>query len=130
MKIKEYNYSWCPKGMDKQCIELCRVLNQLPGIETYESCEGHGQHPYWIFFRCTDLGTLSRLGRVVARNYSDNNWEIVIDSSDTDPYGCFWLRTKSILTDKKLQESLKQLIDSIYYWFDDDNFDEYFSSKN
>lgn len=129
MKIKEYNYSWCPEGMDFLCIELCRVLNQLPGVETYESCEGHGQHPYWIFFRCTDLETLSRLGRVVAKNYSDNNWEIVVDSCDGEPYGCFWLRTKSILTDKKLQESLNQLIDSIYYWFDGD-FDEYFSSKD
>ena len=97
MKIKEYDYNWCPEGMDFLCIELCRVLNQLPGIETYESCMGHGKHPYWIFFRCTELGTLSRLGRCLAKNYSDNNWELVVDSVDGDPYGCFWLRTKEIL---------------------------------
>ncbi len=128
MKIKEYDYNWCPEGIDEDCINLCRTLNQLPGIETYESCEGHGRHPYWIFFRCTNLETISRLGRVVERNYSDNNWEIIVDSTDINPYGCFWLRTKSILNKKELNSSIIQLIDSIYYWFGDE-FDNYFSNK-
>ena len=128
MKIKEYDYNWCPEGIDEDCINLCRTLNQLPGIETYESCEGHGRHPYWVFFRCTNLETISRLGRVVERNYSDNNWEIVVDSTDINPYGCFWLRTKSILNKKELNNSIIQLIDSIYYWFGDE-FDNYFSNK-
>ena len=44
-------------------------------------------HPYWIFFKCYDIGVLSRLGRCVERNYSDGNWEIVVDSCDVDPYG-------------------------------------------
>ena len=34
------------EGMDEQCIELCRSLNAVPGIETYESCCGHGLRPY------------------------------------------------------------------------------------
>ena len=114
-----------PSDIDEQCVDLCNTLNRLPFIETMESCAGHGQHPYWIFFRCTDLGTLSRLGRVVAKNYSDGNWEIIVDSCDTDPYGCFWLRTKRILNDSELNESLKQLIENINYWFSDE-FDEYF----
>ena len=82
-------------------------------------------HPYWIFFRCTELGTISRLGRCLAKNYSDNNWELVVDSVDGDPYGCFWLRTKEILDEDSLNQSIRELINSIYYWFDDD-FDNYF----
>ena len=125
MKIKEYDSNWLPENMDYECIELCATLNQLPGLTTYESCMGHGKRPYWIFFRCTELGTISRLGRCLAKNYSDNNWEIVVDSVDGEPYGCFWLRTKEILDENILNQSIRELINSIYYWFDDD-FDDYF----
>lgn len=114
-----------PSDIDEQCVELCNTLNKLPFVETRESCAGHGEHPYWVFFRCHDAGVLSRLGRSVSRNYSDGNWEIVVDSCDTDPYGCFWLRTKRILNDNELNESLKQLIENINYWFSNE-FDEYF----
>ena len=115
-----------PSDMDEKCVDLCNTLNRLPFVETRESCSGHGEHPYWVFFRCTDIGVLSRLGRAVAKNYSDNNWEIVVDSCDGDPYGCFWLRTKEVLPDNVLDESLKNLIENILYWFDD-VYDEYFN---
>ena len=38
--------------MDKECIDLCTAINGLPGIETYESCCGHGKYPYsiWVWF--------------------------------------------------------------------------------
>lgn len=125
MKIKEFDFEWNPEGIDKLCKGLCGTLNQLPSVETYESCEGHGERPYWIFFRCTDIETISRLGRCVAKNYSDGNWEIIVDSCDGNPYGCFWLRTKTTLKKEELVESIERFIDSIYYWFDDE-FDDYF----
>ena len=34
--------------MDPECIWLCDVLNALPGIRTFESCCGHGAHPFRI----------------------------------------------------------------------------------
>ncbi len=40
---KEIDYG---KGMDKRCVNLCNTLNALPGIETFESCEGHGCSPF------------------------------------------------------------------------------------
>lgn len=116
----------CPPDMDEQCIELYYLLNSLPDTNTFESCCGHEREVYMMFFRCFNIGVLSRLGRAVERNYSDGNWEIVVDSVDGDPCGCFWLRTKRILKKDELNESLTQLIDNIKYWFDD-KFDNYFS---
>ena len=114
-----------PYDMDEKCIELYYLLNSLPDTETFDSCCGHEKEVYMMFFRCDNIGVLSRLGRAVSRNYSDGNWEIVVDSTDTLPYGCFWLRTKTVLTEDELDASLDNLIYSIRYWFSDE-FDEYF----
>lgn len=118
-----------PSDMDEQCIELYYLLNSLPSTETFDSCCGHEKEIYMMFFKCKDIGVLSRLGRAVARNYSDGNWEIVVDTTDTMPYGCFWLRTTSVLKKDELDESLKGLIDNIKYWFDDE-YDEYFEKDD
>ena len=112
--------------MDKECISICEVLNRLPDVTTYESCSGHGKEPFNVWFRCDNIDTLSRLGRAVSKNYSDGNWEIVLDTTDTRPRGCFWLRTKSILQNDELYDSLANLERSILYWFQDE-FDKYFS---
>ena len=115
-----------PNDMDNECIDLCNTLNRLPHTHTYESCMGHGKHPFWVFFKCTDINELSRLGRAVSRNYSDSNWEIVVDSCDTKPLGKFWLRAKTILTNEELNESINELIENILYWCKDE-FDDYFN---
>lgn len=116
-----------PDDMDKECIGICDLLNTLPTVETVESCCGHCRRPFWVWFHCYDLGVLSRLGRAVERNYSDGNWEIVVDSSDIAPYGMFWLRSKCPFDcDLDMKESLNGLIENIAYWFDD-KFDEYFT---
>lgn len=127
MKILELNQlENLPDGVDMECIDLCQTLNRLPETKTFESCMGHNAHPYWVFFHCKSVDVLTRLGRAVSHNYSDGNWEIVVDSTDTSPYGCFWLRTKTVLPYDELMESVNKLIDNILYWFKDE-FDEHFS---
>lgn len=116
-----------PDDMDPLCIDLCNTLNTLQDTKTVESCSGHGKHEYWIFFKCYNLHVLTRLGRVVDKRYSDGNWEIVVDSCDGEPFGRFWLRTKTILPEDQLKESIKGLIENIDYWFNDE-FDDYFES--
>ena len=37
-----------PKDMDKECVELCDLLNRLPSTETFESCMGHYKNTYSI----------------------------------------------------------------------------------
>lgn len=113
-----------PDDIDDDCREICCILNSLPGVMTFESCSGHGKDIFNVWFKCDNIETLSRLARAVNKNYSDGNWEIVADSTDTDPYGIFWLRSKEIITDK---QTLYDLCQNIVYWFDD-MFDNYFKS--
>ena len=129
MKILENPSIQLPKfGMDAPCIELCDLLNCLPGLKTYESCCGHCKYPYHVFFRCDSLDTLTRLGRAVDRRYSDGKWEIVLDSGDTHPKNRFWLRSPKPFNDFfDMDKSVKELIENIQYWFDN-MFDEYFDS--
>lgn len=126
MKIKEMTeVAELPDGMDFACIGIYYLLNRLPGVETFESCSGHGKEPYNMWFFCDNIDTLSRLGRAVSPNYSDGNWEIVVDTTDTRPRGCFWLRSRNVLQDKALLLSLSRLEENVLYWFEDE-FDDYF----
>jgi hypothetical protein len=57
-----------PTDLDPECLALCVAMNKLPGIQTTNSCCGHGDSegirrktiaqgsmftpdPYWIFFQ-------------------------------------------------------------------------------
>ena len=48
-------------GVDEECVALCEAMNKFPGIETVESCCGHGVHNYRIFFRAETLDNLPSL---------------------------------------------------------------------
>ena len=128
MKLNK-NIPTLPDDMDQQCISLCNTLNSLPGVETFESCCGHCEYRYCVWFFCDNIDTLSRLGRATDRNYSDGRWEVVVDSIDTRPYGVFWLRTKEpFSTEEEMEESTNGLIEDIHHWFKDE-FDYYFSKE-
>lgn len=119
-----------PDDMDQECVDLCNTLNTLPGVSTFESCCGHLEYRYSVWFFCDSIDSLSRLGKVTERNYSDGNWEVVVDSTDTHPYGVFWLRSKEPFTSSDdMNESMTKLIKNINYWFDD-KFDDYFKNNN
>lgn len=119
-----------PDDMDQECVDLCNTLNTLPGVSTFESCCGHLKYRYSIWFFCDSIDSLSRLGKVTERNYSDGNWEVVVDSTDTHPYGVFWLRSKEPFTSSDdMNASMTKLIENINYWFDD-KFDDYFKNNN
>lgn len=125
MKLNK-DYPALPFDMDLPCLELCNILNTLPGVTTFESCCGHCRTQYTIWFFCSDIGTLSRLGRVTEKNYSDGKWEIVVDSTDTSPYGVFCLRSKEPFSSPTdMEVSVDNLIYNIGYWFNDE-FDNYF----
>ena len=40
-----------PQDIDRECIALCQAINRFPGLHTTESCCGHGERPYLMFFR-------------------------------------------------------------------------------
>lgn len=127
MKLLDKPCIQLPKfGMDAPCVDLCILLNRLPGVKTSESCCGHCKYPYQVFFCCDNLDTLTRLGRAVDRRYSDGKWEIVLDSGDTHPKNRFWLRSlKPFACFEEMDKSVKEIMENIEYWFDD-KYDEYF----
>ena len=48
-------------GIDIECVALCEVMNKFPGIETNNSCCGHGEKPFRIYFHVSDLKDLPSL---------------------------------------------------------------------
>jgi hypothetical protein len=61
-----------PADLDPECRALCAVLNQLPGIETFASCSGHGETPFRIFFAADGLTALAAVAFYVTHgDYGD-----------------------------------------------------------
>jgi hypothetical protein len=50
IKIREALHNVPGNPLDPPCVDLCVELNLVPGIETTESCCGHGENPYVIGF--------------------------------------------------------------------------------
>lgn len=83
--------------MDPECVELCEVLNQLPGITTYESCSGHHKRPLSVFFSGVNLQSVSLLGRCTDPRYGDGKIFITLSNSDSHHnHVIFELRSKNI----------------------------------
>ena len=49
--------------IEPEVKEVCELLNQIPGIETYSSCSGHGKIPPYVDFHV-------------------NNWDVFLDLLD------------------------------------------------
>jgi len=47
--------------MDAECVALCEAMNLVPGIRTTESCCGHNEHEYRVFFNTESLEALPPL---------------------------------------------------------------------
>lgn len=119
-----------PPDIDEELVGICNLLNRLPGLITYECCSGHQKSRTDIFLHCYNLDTISRLGRVLSRNYSDHKWELVVDSTDTTPHACFWLRSRKVFhTKEALAKSLRNMASGILHWFGDE-YDKHFSASN
>lgn len=43
-----------PGDMDPECVALCDAINRIPGLRTTESCCGHGDSPFRVFFAVDD----------------------------------------------------------------------------
>ena len=87
-KFEEKLLSMNPDGydglMDPECIPLCNALNTIKGIKTIESCCGHGEQPFMVWFTLEKefFENLHVVSRVMDRNYggfvnveySDETW--------------------------------------------------------
>lgn len=115
-----------PDGLDSACLSLFEAMSQLPGIETTESCCGHGKEPFLMWFRM-DPGQIGAdvLTRCLSGRYycyfegeqrQDPYWRVYIADSET---GCsFVLEGKPMPEDgdrcepaEKLAANLQEHID-------------------
>jgi hypothetical protein len=65
--------------MDPECVELCRALNALPGIMTFESCCGHGERPFHVWFLSDNLEALpSPLYWFMVCHCGFPGWQVVV----------------------------------------------------
>lgn len=115
--------------MDKECISLCKKLNSLNDVQTYESCCGHLKECYSIFFFCYSFERLAKLYRCINRNYSDGKWELLVDGTDNHPTNTFWLRSKEPFSSyEEMEKSVQLLMDNIDYW-ENQTYNDYFKGK-
>lgn len=50
-----------PDDVDPECRLLCEAMNLVAGIRTIESCCGHGERPYQVYFTANSLDSLPTL---------------------------------------------------------------------
>lgn len=119
------------KYMDAECIELCDALNAFPGVKTTESCCGHLQDVYCIFFSCTDIVSLSIIARAFDRRYSATSQRYYIELESNDrgfPLVSYYLHSeKPYETEDEMMEDVKQLIGNLKYW-SSEQFKNYFET--
>ena len=54
--------------IEPEVKEICELLNQIPGIETYSSCSGHGIKPPWVEFFIKDMNSFGNLLEFLRNN--------------------------------------------------------------
>jgi len=95
--------------MDKECIELCDAINEIPFLMTTESCCGHNKSPFRIWLRTKNLEGLYILARCIDRRYCGpvkkihrngitkfEEWKLTVEDSDLYMAPIFHLESPTI----------------------------------
>jgi len=123
----DWEHGELPKGMDPQCVPLCRALNRLDGITTTESCCGHGKSPFHIWFRARNIPSLFVVGRVLSHNYGTpfykghRVWTGTISINDMlhDQAGVrFLLSTRDDIRGRLAYRYAERLVQDIHWYLD------------
>lgn len=67
-------------GMDKECIAICDAINQIPGLQTVESCCGHGDKEFRVWFGVQDLENLPVLLYCCGHCHVGFRWNCLVDT--------------------------------------------------
>lgn len=62
--------------MDIECIKICDALNDLQGIETFESCCGHGKRPFLVAFIAETIEDLRPILIAIHDTYGADRWDV------------------------------------------------------
>lgn len=121
---KSYDYD---EWMDKEVIDLCNTMNSLPGIETSESCSGHGKTSLQIFFKVTNSEGLFFLVRCADRRYwkYGHIWGIELSVGDmfnNNYLPVIYLLSSNESKGEEAYEQVQSLIKNLNYHLNHENF--------
>ena len=100
------------KKMDKECILLCDVINSIPGLKTIESCCGHNENSFNIWFYIRDeqkVHNLNLIGRVFDQRYGGiSGWSCTLVNGDIPNHAItFLISSGSIVGELAYEQSLQ-----------------------
>jgi len=122
--MREFAYSGNYSGkMDGECIKICNYLNSLPTCETISSCCGHGLAPFSIFFKCTDIYSMSFLGQCIDRGYFKFGDDIIIKVSNSDIfYEAILFELETFSVGIKAYKTIDALCDNMLLHINHENY--------
>jgi hypothetical protein len=113
--------------MDAECVQLCDAMNALPGVETTESCCGHGKSEFHVWFKVTNPRGLFFITRCTDRRYWRYGYKWRIELSVGDRYENGYLPVDYLLTSigvmgDEAYEQAKDLVRNMNYHLNHKNF--------
>lgn len=107
--------------MDRECVALCDAINELPDTATFESCCGHFERPYQIWFKTKNPYSVAVIARAIDRRYSGIQMDWMLNAetvdSDSDPQYCYNLHSVRPYADyNEMMDDVRKLVENIEYW--------------
>lgn len=87
--------------LDPECVSLVRAMNVFPGIQTFESCCGHGKNPFCVWFTAESLEVLPALLYWFQRCQSCSpsgvgGWQVKVSTDCSQHPACFLAESGSV----------------------------------
>ncbi len=66
--------------LDPECYPLCLAINAIQGLETFESCCGHGRKPFRIHLHALAFEDTASLARIIDHH---PGWKLTVEWNAT-----------------------------------------------
>ena len=128
--IRNFDDSKCPENIpywdiDYPIRDLCVALNAINGVETTESCCGHGKTHCYIWLKFDKLETIYKFLHFCMNH--EFHWNLCFDTSDPNLFQndiglpVFRLQSRDIYNEYIMELMALNLADRIYRNLDDLN---------
>lgn len=64
--------------MDSECVAICDAINRIPGLRTVESCCGHGDLTFSVWFKVDDPENLPLLLYYIVPCHIGFKWNCLV----------------------------------------------------
>ena len=84
-------------GVDSDIVDLVIQMNRFEGIQTLDSCSGHGKDGVWIFFHTKSLEDLPPLLYYIDSCHCGvAGWQVIVYTDCSMCPATFWLKSTSV----------------------------------